>query len=377
MCSILYSSSDFYKEEIFNQIAQKIQLTETMKKLAEKRYETIASLIHKNISPDPEIYAQGSFKMKTTSKPFESEEYDIDFIIDIEPSYFYGLTPEQSLTKMYKLFDTDLYRDKVEIKNRCLRIKYANEFHMDFTPVFKENNILMVPDKKYNKYTESNPKEYMDWFETIASNYSKDFYNQYTEKFKKIRAEIGELDDDIFVLKPPLKRAIQLIKRARDVYFHDKNFSPSSILLTTLYTRYNDSNYSTIYEILNNVTKNLIKMERRVDATNPTLKEENFSKVWDEDESYYKNYIEFLKYLYESLNELNKDNPELIYQKLFGEKIVSDVFEKRVKLVESLIESKGLYSKTRTSIQTGSIIYYLNDSQYTGLKAKANTFYGG
>ncbi|UOB20900.1 nucleotidyltransferase domain-containing protein [Macrococcus armenti] len=373
MCSILYSSSDFYKEEIFNQIAQKIQLTETMKKLAEKRYETIASLIHKNISPDPEIYAQGSFKMKTTSKPYESEEYDIDFIVEIESSYFEGLTPEQALTKLHKLFDTDLYREKVEIKNRCLRIKYANEFHMDFTPVFKKKDIIMVPDKKYNKYTESNPKEYMDWFETIASNYNKDFYNQYTEKLETIRSEIEELEDDIFVMKPPLKRAIQLIKRARDVYFHDKDYSPSSILLTTLYTRYTDSSYSTINEILQNVTAILLNMGKEIDATNPTLKEEDFSKVWNEDENYYIYYIEFIRYLSESLSNLNNKNQVTIFQKLFGEKIVNNVFEDRVKYNEQLIERKGMFSKG--DILTTSMLFIINEAVFSGIKAKANTFY--
>jgi len=368
-----YSSTDFFKEEIYNQIAQKIQLTETMKNLAGKRYETIASLIHNNISPEPDIYAQGSFKMKTTSKPYESEEYDIDFIVEIESNYFEGLTPEQALTKLQKLFDTDLYRDKVEIKNRCLRIKYANEFHMDFTPVFKKKDIIMVPDKKYNKYTESNPKEYMDWFETIACNYNKDFYNQYTEKLETIRSEIEELENDIFVVKPPLKRAIQLIKRARDVYFHDKDYSPSSILLTTLYTRYTDSSYSTINEILQNVTMVLLNKGKEIDATNPTLKEEDFSKVWNEDKNYYTHYIEFLKYFSESLSNLNNKNQVAIFQKLFGEKIVNNVFEDRVKYNEQLIEKKGMLSKG--DILSTSMIFILNEATFSGIKAKANTFY--
>lgn len=373
MYSTHYSSTDFFKEEIYNQIAQKIQLTETMKNLAGKRYETIASLIHNNISPEPDIYAQGSFKMKTTSKPYESEEYDIDFIVEIESNYFEGLTPEQALTKLQKLFDTDLYRDKVEIKNRCLRIKYANEFHMDFTPVFKKKDIIMVPDKKYNKYTESNPKEYMDWFETIACNYNKDFYNQYTEKLETIRSEIEELENDIFVVKPPLKRAIQLIKRARDVYFHDKDYSPSSILLTTLYTRYTDSSYSTINEILQNVTMVLLNNGKEIDATNPTLKEEDFSKVWNEDKNYYTHYIEFLRYFSESLSNLNNKNQVAIFQKLFGEKIVNNVFEDRVKYNEQLIEKKGMLSKG--DILSTSMIFILNEATFSGIKAKANTFY--
>lgn len=373
MYSTHYSSTDFFKEEIYNQIAQKIQLTETMKNLAGKRYETIASLIHNNISPEPDIYAQGSFKMKTTSKPYESEEYDIDFIVEIESNYFEGLTPEQALTKLQKLFDTDLYRDKVEIKNRCLRIKYANEFHMDFTPVFKKKDIIMVPDKKYNKYTESNPKEYMDWFETIACNYNKDFYNQYTEKLETIRSEIEELENDIFVVKPPLKRAIQLIKRARDVYFHDKDYSPSSILLTTLYTRYTDSSYSTINEILQNVTMVLLNKGKEIDATNPTLKEEDFSKVWNEDKNYYTHYIEFLRYFSESLSNLNNKNQVAIFQKLFGEKIVNNVFEDRVKYNEQLIEKKGMLSKG--DILSTSMIFILNEATFSGIKAKANTFY--
>lgn len=373
MYSTHYSSTDFFKEEIYNQIAQKIQLTETMKNLAGKRYETIASLIHNNISPEPDIYAQGSFKMKTTSKPYESEEYDIDFIVEIESNYFEGLTPEQALTKLQKLFDTDLYRDKVEIKNRCLRIKYANEFHMDFTPVFKKKDIIMVPDKKYNKYTESNPKEYMDWFETIACNYNKDFYNQYTEKLETIRSEIEELENDIFVAKPPLKRAIQLIKRARDVYFHDKDYSPSSILLTTLYTRYTDSSYSTINEILQNVTMVLLNKGKEIDATNPTLKEEDFSKVWNEDKNYYTHYIEFLRYFSESLSNLNNKNQVSIFQKLFGEKIVDNVFEDRVKYNEQLIEKKGMLSKG--DILSTSMIFILNEATFSGIKAKANTFY--
>lgn len=373
MYSTHYSSTDFFKEEIYNQIAQKIQLTETMKNLAGKRYETIASLIHNNISPEPDIYSQGSFKMKTTSKPYESEEYDIDFIVEIESNYFEGLTPEQALTKLQKLFDTDLYRDKVEIKNRCLRIKYANEFHMDFTPVFKKKDIIMVPDKKYNKYTESNPKEYMDWFETIACNYNKDFYNQYTEKLETIRSEIEELENDIFVVKPPLKRAIQLIKRARDVYFHDKDYSPSSILLTTLYTRYTDSSYSTINEILQNVTMVLLNKGKEIDATNPTLKEEDFSKVWNEDKNYYTHYIEFLRYFSESLSNLNNKNQVAIFQKLFGEKIVNNVFEDRVKYNEQLIEKKGMLSKG--DILSTSMIFILNEATFSGIKAKANTFY--
>ena len=75
------------------------------------------------------------------------------------------------------------------------------------------------------------------------------------------RADIKPLPSDDNIEKPPLKRAVQLIKRYRDVYFEENaDSAPISIVLTTLAGQIykgQSSVYKAISDILEGILMNL------------------------------------------------------------------------------------------------------------------------
>ncbi len=57
---------------------------------------------------------------------------------------------------------------KIEAKNRCIRLVYAGDFHMDILPGVQESvfdqNKIKVPDCELGNWVSSNPLGYGDWF---------------------------------------------------------------------------------------------------------------------------------------------------------------------------------------------------------------------
>lgn len=225
--------------EILEEMCQAIELSATQADQAEQRYGAVGGwLADAPPLAGASIYVHGSVALGTTVKPPARAEFDVDLVCFIP-----GLTPATRPTDVKKLIGDRLkahetYRRLVEEKRRCWRLNYANEFHMDITPAIRNPDCAhggeLVPDKELREWKPTNPKGYRRLFEHRAS------LQPMFRLLKRagLRADIEPYPPQMTV-KGILRRAVQICKRHRDIYFAQRRSeqAPISIIITTLAAR--------------------------------------------------------------------------------------------------------------------------------------------
>lgn len=210
-----------YRDNILIGICGKLQLQPSKYALAEERYKVISDTIQTDTvfrTIDLRMYPHGSFRLKTTVKPLSNNEYDLDFVVEIPSGA--NMTPQDLYNHIYRILSSDgTHNSMLEKKSRCIRVNYANDFHMDIMPgqlINRATNEIIVPDRKLESwYHHSNPIGYAEWFENQAKTAIRFEMNQ--QRIAKGSAEPIS-DQEIVIRLEPLRRAVQLVKRYRDVY---------------------------------------------------------------------------------------------------------------------------------------------------------------
>ena len=90
-----------------------------------------------------------------------------------------------------------------------------------------------------------------------------------------------------YKVRTPLQKAIQLLKRHRDILFEKDDIdAPISIIITTLAALAYDGE-SNVYEALCNIIRKMPQFIEKRDGrywiANPVMREENFADKWNED----------------------------------------------------------------------------------------------
>ena len=222
-------------------LCQRIEITENQYQQAKSRYEAVGVWLSDSISPhlsQAKIYPQGSIALGTTMKPLAANEFDIDLVCHL-PSL--GASSDAKAVKALigaRLQEHGTYKLMLEEKQRCWRVNYANEFHLDITPSIANNNCAkggeLVPDKALAFWKPTNPKGYLNRFEAYASISPK--ITTRVMMYSEARAEVAPIPEQT-MSKPILKRIVQLLKRHRDhKYFAKPNakLAPISVIITTL-----------------------------------------------------------------------------------------------------------------------------------------------
>jgi hypothetical protein len=364
-------------DDILLKICETLQITETQYTLAEDRYHAAGKWLSQEdsfLAPyNPTIYSQGSLRIGTTVKPLTFQEFDVDLVCELNINYD-SYNPLDVLNAVEsRLRQNKIYEPMVEKKNRCVRLNYANEFHMDILPAcpngLDNNGNLKVPDRKAEAWKDSNPKGYANWFDTRAK-----YFREYAAK---IAANVEPLPDlEPLERKPPLKGAVQLIKRYRDISFTgNDNSAPISIVLTTLAGMHYQGHFSvneSIQYILEGIINSIPNNERLI-VLNPTNSAEDLSERWDKDTIAY---IQFVKWINEFNNmwvKLNNtfglENITAILRQMFGETVTNTALKAHTDHVEKARKQHLLGVTANTGILSSI-------SAKESIPVKRNTFYG-
>lgn len=333
----------FTREEALQKAAQQLDISPSKYKQAMERFESMKSYLlggeYDGASAEPEIYLQGSFKLGTEIRPYKDSkdaDYDIDIVCRLEHN------KEATTPKTIKhLVGTHLkshgtYSKMLEEEGkRCWTLNYAEQdgigFHMDILPSVQESGTTLggywyrssiavtnrCKDTGGYDWSSSNPKNFAEWF----YDKNKAVFDGVKQKQKQVLFENYRKDGlfpdwetvpDIHV-KTPLQRAIQMLKRHRDVRFcnqHNEKCKPISMIITVLAAQIY-RNESTIYRTLKNFIDTLAfhanqlqpsfrfdeilaestytLITRMADGTwhipNPTNYGENFADKWHETEN--------------------------------------------------------------------------------------------
>lgn len=281
---------------------------------AERRYKGVAKWLDAGDSClnqyDPDIFIQGSFALGTATKPFgEDGEFDVDVQCSLRAS---GIPGNATATQQHRqalraivgkrLKEHGTYGPMVqppEGRQRCWTIQYADgsKFHMDICPSIPEdagilkaaginiqpgnlrnNYILLTDNQKWHRWINGNPRDYRTWF---AGQMKERLY----ERRVKVAMEKREKVEDIpeYEARTTLQRAIQILKRHRDIKYEGDDDAPISIIITTLAARAynNDPNLITALGSIVNGMRDHIRVEGDAHyVDNPVDPRENFANKW-------------------------------------------------------------------------------------------------
>lgn len=265
--------------------AQQLDLTPTQRARAVGHYEAVGKYLAEQGSPleqfSPIVFAQGSMAIGTATKPVGRDEFDLDLMcrllipLPANPAEVKRLVGE-------RLKSHETYRKMLREKNRCWRLVYAGEFHMDIIPGIPDSQrqsptALLVPDKELRCWKETDPKGYADWFSRRAAvlPHARDF----------VRAEVEPVPPSPGDgTKLPLQVIVQLLKRHRDLMFSDDKDAPISIIITTLaaqaYTG-SQSISAALPDVLQSMSAYVKRTARgKALVENPVNSLENFADKW-------------------------------------------------------------------------------------------------
>jgi len=303
-------------EQKLIQAIDEIDISQSAYEMAEKRYNSVGVWLERDDSEladkNPVIYTQGSFALGTVIKPLDhTEDYDIDLVVDWSEDY---LSTTQAAVKealgreLKKYTEARGMNEGPEEGRRCWTLHYASSdsepgFHLDALPGISEDDYrhrkqlfearqdldtfeLNITDNESDSYRStgsewlvSNPRGYALWFHNQQKNRRKLLTEQYASEFQMEVTEVPK-----YAIKTPLQRAIQFLKRHRDVLFQDDpDVKPISIIITTL-TAHTYSDEESVWNIIIGFLNNHRDYIEQIDGVdwipNPVNSKENFADKW-------------------------------------------------------------------------------------------------
>ncbi len=230
--------------DLLERACEAIEPTDTQYETAKSRYQSVGKWLAGSLDPllaGVAIYVHGSFGLGTAVRPLVAAEFDVD-LIAFAPSYLAGWVPS-GLKRIIgsRLRENERYAPMLEEKPRCWRLNYAGEFHMDVTPAVRNphcsNRGELVPERASDRWKPSNPKGYRIIFEARATLRPRFRFDKAIAA-DSTRAQVAAFPEQS-ERKGMLRRAVQICKRHRDVFFESRRpeLTPISIVTTTLASR--------------------------------------------------------------------------------------------------------------------------------------------
>jgi len=302
---------------LLEEIGVALDITQEQYDIVVNRYEAVARHLSKSDSLlkdfQPDIIPQGSFLIGTMVRPIlEDDELDVDLMCRLrgKRSHWAQMHLKQEVGNQIKSDET--YEKMLgEEGRRCWTLIYAEDakFHLDILPSIvgrdhftllekrfvdlSEGNIdalsIRITDKTLANYdNETDPK---NWLKSNPLGYA----GWFNERKKTVEKRSIMLNESIKPLpryekkKEPLQRAVQILKRHRDIMFAGDEDRPISIIITTLAAK----SYLGETNIIMALTNILSNMERHIEyrysseyqkqiawISNPINNEENFADKW-------------------------------------------------------------------------------------------------
>jgi len=309
---------------IIEEIAGSIDIPDTSYEAAHARYRDLGEWFGRAEARahafEPHSYSQGSFRLGTVIRPVEDDgEYDLDMGCCL----MVGVTKATHTQEELKhLIGADLegyciargIKEKLEEKNRCWRLKYADKlkFHLDTVPSIPETaerrqliqaaivgtgapaELAKLVASLTGAITDNRMRNYRIINNAWRLSNSEGFARWFESRMKlsralmerlPLQAKAANLDElPIYRWKSPLQRCVQLLKRHRDIMFADSpDGKPASIIITTL----SAEAYRGETEIADALETILSNMRRLINTTsprvpNPVNPAEDFADRWSD-----------------------------------------------------------------------------------------------
>lgn len=266
---------------------------------------------------------QGSWAHQTIIEPVgDYDQFDADFLLHLEEDEAWSADPGEYLRKVRAAFKaTTTYKNMVTKKNRCVRIEYAGDCHVDVVPhITLADGRQVIINYAENKFEDTNPAGFTGWMK--------------------------ERDD---LTGGNLRKVIRLLKYLRD---YKNTFDCVSVILTTLLgsrvqafnadTRYADVP-TTFVSLLEDLDGWLTLNDSMPLLDDPSCTGTSFNHRWTEEKyQNFKNMISKYAGWAREAADAEDDKALAAWQKLFGPEFTTPVVEAaRKALVGSLRPRTG------------------------------------
>ncbi|MGD9725511.1 MAG: nucleotidyltransferase [Gammaproteobacteria bacterium] len=311
------------------QVASDLDIPPSKYKQAVERYQSVGAWLERGTYPGaagiPIICPQGSFRLGTVTRPIRNgieAAYDIDLVCELLIAM--AATDPKSVKYLVgnRLRENETYARLLDEEGRrCWTLEYAEQdgvgFHLDVLPAVPNrrgtlDTSIAITHKRDTAYSwsASNPRGYGVWFDgrnagafnLAAASQKVALRSNYPELF----ARVDDVPDQL--VRTPLQRVIQILKRHRDMRFNQRQrilHAPISVIITTL-AAHLYRNEPDAFSALNSILTQLRAFSRLVDAApnrlvldsnaliqrkadgtwhigNPSNPGENFADRWHED----------------------------------------------------------------------------------------------
>lgn len=349
--------------DLLSRIAESLDISATDYERAVRSYQAVGSCLEDGFGAGaypgcdgtPKIYPQGSIRLGTVVKPLREDSeaaYDLDLVCELQYSNI-DLSPGNAKTVKYlvgnQLKSNGIYRAKLEPEGkRCWTLEYAETsgvgFHIDVLPCIPQmlnrrtidtvhpgyvsptsavvSTGIHITDKDEEtppqySWSSGNPIGYAEWFRARNTTFNLFAPHQKqmilksgvgsaggTDTYRSLQEVPNEL------VRTPLQRSIQILKRHRDVRFKNNAcLKPISMIITTLCAQLYSGEDELLGALRNIVTKlsyyaplvgnryaqldksvaHLGLIQRTTDGKwhipNPVDPQENFADRWHEEEN--------------------------------------------------------------------------------------------
>ena len=303
--------------QLLDKIAESLDIPDSLYEDAVVRYEDVAAWLTEERCPfachNPRAYVQGSFRLGTVVRPItDADHYDIDLVCQL------GLEKEKTTQADLKSLVGDRLKVRADLKailtpsRRCWNLDYGENFHMDVLPCLqnlerKPDGILLT-DTQLTRWQKSNPIAYANWF---RDRMRVAFDQRRMILAKAMQADVEAVPE--WQVRTPLQRAIQLLKRHRDLYFaKDLDNRPVSIIITTLaaqaYINQLDLMES-LTAVIKSMPRFITQKDGRYIVQNPVEPDENFADKWNEKPTLRKAFMGWMERAERDFNALPNKTP--------------------------------------------------------------------
>lgn len=361
--------------DLYERVVEDIDISDELFDAAEQEYKDLGAWIDRKMPTyDVRIYPQGSFALGTVIKPIKgTDDYDLDLVCEFAQQY--GLSARALKCSVVKplLQSYRKTKNEIEEKRRCWHVEYEDvpNFHMDVIPAIYRSEYIDITDHNEEEdsyeYIGSNPEEYVKWFRGQMAKRRQALQEQYYNEHRNViksQADIETLKE--YHVKTPLQKAIQILKRHRDIMFDGDtdHLKPISIIITTIAAElYNneDNIVDTLTTILLNAEQYIRSqmVDGEYNVNNPCYTggdSENFADKWNTHPERAKAFFWWL----------DKAKEDLIATKLYGfvrtqmaenvKKSLGAVTHDRVFRRMAEEERKGIFDqRTKVNPTTGAL----------------------
>jgi hypothetical protein len=286
-----------------------VNLNQTRLTLLDSRVQAIVRSLEKDSVIGPRLQGhipQGSWAHLTIIRPVEDREFDADVLLTLAEVEAWSDSPKIYLQQLRAAFKRSAtYADMVRRKNRCVRIGYSGDCHVDVVPhLILPAGRQVIINYAEDKFEDTNPEGFTAWMKEKDS-----------------------------LANGNLRKVIRLMKYIRDF---KETFSVPSVILTTLLgervqafdeaTRYADVP-TTLLNLMNDLDAWLSLYPDMPLLEDPSCPGTSFNHRWTQDR--YENFRSWVTFyatrITEAYTEPDKAASLATWQKIFGPEFTQPV----------------------------------------------------